>query len=826
MPDSTPNLDLLKYDTIADKNRYFNINESMNDNWDKIDAFCKNLSNKADNSIRHISNKSNPHSVTKAQVGLGNVDNTSDLNKPVSNAVVELLESDYQALAEKNEVNGYAGLNEEKKVPCKLLSAAKLAYETGEVMTDEEIFNQILNRKHSTFDRSKFTKVGSPIITSDGIYQAVSASNYAYKDGLDISTDNGFKLYARICPKSYTANGQDIFFFNVWNGVRVYSQTVNGQTTVTFAVPVNNVRKSFDANSLGADEYVNIYLKVSSGNSIFEVRKLNGTLLPTVDTWSNPITTSLSSQSYNALYLARYSSSNYNNTKIDLKYLKLTDLKDNVLFSGNKTGIDTIKAINFDVTTNKMKAFVYDTHTVYANSDTAPTELYNADGTIHLQSASEWQIVTTTVDDATTYDVQYNGNSATYTSGSNITSVANPPLPFVAGCKITEDGILSPAVNNGLIKSIPFNNKSFVIEVPFYKISSQSSSTFFRLNNGILILQNGNALNMYIPTSLTGASSATYLATPVISNGFEYLCKLVYDQPTKTLSFLVYKDGTLVNPTDNSVTLLSDIATQNIYTYTTYGGNAQGTVDLNKLKAYVESDLAWQPCLKIPYTDAGNGKGYNASTGSKIVNAIYRDRVSDMYEQFGYAPYYTLSDTNFTLPQGEIYGYIEKRARDIAHPIAQPFFRFSDEINDDEVRLEGAEVDKGLYLAIEQDPYLSALCTAGSTTDKICLPDFRNRVIYGDVASGYVEPELPNVTGKIDASSNDYNAEAFGEIWSATIDGAFEGIFGSQSATADTNGGTMLRGFKFDASRSSSIYKDNGTVKTAGVKARWLCRWK
>lgn len=34
----------------------------------------------------HISNNSNPHGVTKSQVGLGNVDNTSDANKPVSTA--------------------------------------------------------------------------------------------------------------------------------------------------------------------------------------------------------------------------------------------------------------------------------------------------------------------------------------------------------------------------------------------------------------------------------------------------------------------------------------------------------------------------------------------------------------------------------------------------------------------------------------------------------------------------------------------------------------------------------------------------------------------
>lgn len=39
----------------------------------------------------HTSNNSNPHSVTKAQVGLGNVDNTSDKNKPVSTATQNAL---------------------------------------------------------------------------------------------------------------------------------------------------------------------------------------------------------------------------------------------------------------------------------------------------------------------------------------------------------------------------------------------------------------------------------------------------------------------------------------------------------------------------------------------------------------------------------------------------------------------------------------------------------------------------------------------------------------------------------------------------------------
>lgn len=43
--------------------------------------------------VSHTANKDNPHKVTKEQVGLGNVDNTSDMDKPVSNAAAEAIEA-------------------------------------------------------------------------------------------------------------------------------------------------------------------------------------------------------------------------------------------------------------------------------------------------------------------------------------------------------------------------------------------------------------------------------------------------------------------------------------------------------------------------------------------------------------------------------------------------------------------------------------------------------------------------------------------------------------------------------------------------------------
>ena len=45
----------------------------------------------------HIENFANPHSVTQAQVGLGNVDNTSDADKPISTATQTALDTKIQS---------------------------------------------------------------------------------------------------------------------------------------------------------------------------------------------------------------------------------------------------------------------------------------------------------------------------------------------------------------------------------------------------------------------------------------------------------------------------------------------------------------------------------------------------------------------------------------------------------------------------------------------------------------------------------------------------------------------------------------------------------
>ena len=52
----------------------------------KAQVGLSNVDNVKQAPYTHVSDNANPHGVTKAQVGLGNVDNTSDANKPVSTA--------------------------------------------------------------------------------------------------------------------------------------------------------------------------------------------------------------------------------------------------------------------------------------------------------------------------------------------------------------------------------------------------------------------------------------------------------------------------------------------------------------------------------------------------------------------------------------------------------------------------------------------------------------------------------------------------------------------------------------------------------------------
>lgn len=65
--------------------------EGIRDNANAIVEAKQSLANVHQAIDNHKADKNNPHDVTAAQVGLGNVDNTSDLDKPVSTAQAEAI---------------------------------------------------------------------------------------------------------------------------------------------------------------------------------------------------------------------------------------------------------------------------------------------------------------------------------------------------------------------------------------------------------------------------------------------------------------------------------------------------------------------------------------------------------------------------------------------------------------------------------------------------------------------------------------------------------------------------------------------------------------
>ena len=80
-------------------------------NKNYVDLSSKNVKDSLD---EHIADKNNSHQVTKAQVGLGSVDNTADIDKPVSNATKSAIITATTDMATKAYVNQKDNLKADK----------------------------------------------------------------------------------------------------------------------------------------------------------------------------------------------------------------------------------------------------------------------------------------------------------------------------------------------------------------------------------------------------------------------------------------------------------------------------------------------------------------------------------------------------------------------------------------------------------------------------------------------------------------------------------------------------------------------------------------
>ena len=589
-------------------------------------------------------------------------------------------------------------------------------YETGQVEKQTRAFNQLLSMKHSTFDKSKFTIVGNPTITDEGIASGFSRAAAHLAIPLNLTSNSLFSLEIEIDTTSSTGEG------NGW--------LINDPTNTTnLCIWIDAKYKNFSFHFAGTS----IRSVNTAYNSKYRIyfQRNNTTMfyIKIVDIISNTVlvdekvTKSIDTSFTLSKLLVGNTTSQIN---INLKSFSITvDGKE--VFNGNKTGVDTIKSDNYEV---------------------VGSPVISDDGIVSGFSSSNY-LKTTSFSFS---------NYWKFNCKFNIKNIPDTLFPFLQLSSFNR--ILLQ--NSGNIRIFADENNNTGHFVDLFGINTIQTNTNYDLE----ISYNNNLYN----GKLTNLDNNSIVTSTVTS---------MYYFPTDSSNWNIGSDGSRY---------------------------IDGSIDLNFFKIYVDNNLVYQPCLKIPYTQS--------KTGSKIVNVAYRDRVQDLYEQTGTASYYTIDETNqnFTLPMGEIYGMIERKSKQNNIPIGQPIIRLDNTLYSNEVRLEGAAVSKTTYSNV-YEVYGDTYAIEQPADDKFYLPDFRNRAIWGSNGFGYLSAGLPNITGKTNISVNEL------------VEGAFNIISPASNVYTFTNKGRG-NNMDFDASRSSSIYGGSSTVQPPAIKVRVVTKFK
>lgn len=201
-------------------------------------------------------------------------------------------------------------------------------YKTGEISTDTTGYNQLVEMKRSTFDKSKFTVVGSPTITDDGIASGFSTSNY-----LRINQNIDF-------TKPFVIEGEFTTGSNILKEQFILSTTINqpfgvqgfrdGFLYVYYPTTTNAYKRTAQLSANTKYNYKYYYtgteLKLDVNNTTYTIA--SSEFNPTIATFINLGISRIASQPWSG--------------SIDFKQFSITvDGKE--VFSGNKTGTDTVK---------------------------------------------------------------------------------------------------------------------------------------------------------------------------------------------------------------------------------------------------------------------------------------------------------------------------------------------------------------------------------------------------------------------------------------------------------------------------------------------------
>ena len=726
------------YKDITNCALYIKTTETGNTGWITISA---NTATLADRDLSNLTNAGESHfDIRYTKVDLSNLSNAGRtyLNTNYSNVSLSNLndsgESHFDSRYSKVDLSNLSSTGEShfdvrySKVDLSNLSAIgnnhlhalKGYLDNGELLTDKEGFLDVNSYATSDFDVNKFTKVGTPIISNDGVMSNISASNYAKIDTSNIVYSKSLEIIFPIRRTSlntiqwFASSGFTVsstggiwLGFSATNQLRFFASSGDG----SYDIADNRTSGTIYLNEL-IKYYVKLQFTGTQYIISYSTDKINWTEAIVVDSSTiAPINNANLFLGYGQD--AAYFQGDYFLNEVLIK----ADGKP--VFSGNKTGIDIVKPIDY-------------------------------------------------------------------------TPVGSPT--------ITDDGIATFAVNKYItLPDIDVTGKTF--EIDFGKFKPNNVTVTQDIISGIS--------SDLLTVGIAGSNSRIFARSsnwtvgintvPLTANN-DYYLKAGYDGTDAYLALST--DG--INYTKTTVTPNTPFTTLALRIGTQYNGTVPilFPYDLNQFKIYVDNKLVYQPCLLIPYA--------KSSTGSKIVDSYYRDRVIDVYNQYGIANYYTLSGTDFTLPMGEIYGMIRKLQQLLENEIGLPVPTLSNTLYDNEIWLEGAEVSKTTYAKL----YSIYGDTYGTPDDdnNFVLPNFKNRVIQGigsDTVFGYIEAGLPNHTHSLTLNGQGGNdvSTGLGACWGG--DTSYAGTH-----TATTTGA------------SNAIYGGSDTVQPPAIKVRFKTRYE
>lgn len=261
----------------------------------------------------------------------------------------------------------------------------------------------------------------------------------------------------------------------------------------------------------------------------------------------------------------------------------------------------------------------------------------------------------------------------TYNHSTNITGIDTIiPADYteVGTPTISAAGIASGfSASNYLTKDLNLSGNSLRIRVPFNvtnvsKTQQLISNSNFQLR--LLYVSGNTALypSLYVTDGVHTAQPRT--SNYSIQANTDYVVEIEYKHNVSVEIKLYSASGVLLDSAYSTSSIVTSAVIPNSTLTTKIGSSGgsdylEGSIDLCGVR--IEADFGiYRPILQIPYN--------LSSTGSKIVDVAYRDRVVDVFEQYGSANYYTIDEVNqnATLPMGEIYGFIEQTKDNFSVP--------------------------------------------------------------------------------------------------------------------------------------------------------------